>query len=464
MNSIKKFYFLLLLFFVIINIQCKKSLYRCGVDDEKVEVLPATNYVEIDKNHPAYKRRMDSGDFKEFHIYLDLVNIKNDIKKYKLEQYETFYIESLTKGVKTLESLLKVVPLTKSFRFTDEQIQAIQIEDWNKTMFGTDASGDMASFDIDLIIFGRLDVQLSEEVLASAWPRYSDTNGRPVVGVVSINPKIEYSKLNSEYAFQSTIVHEFTHILGFIINYFENVYKNIITKTDEDGVTRSYLNSAKLLSVAKKYYNCSSIDGVKLEEYGGEGTAGSHWDARILLGEYMIGVSYTEEEVLSEFTLALLEDTGFYKANYYTGGLMRYGKGKGCDFVKKKCVNSGEINPLFENEFFDSIQSENNVDASCSSGRLSRAYRFFGTYDNIPTYYQYFKETSHGGFPAADYCPVSLPSNEENENIYYVGHCSKLGSGEYGTLIKYPLEEEVDINGTKYLKTSFYSNKSADFG
>ena len=144
---------------------------------------------------------MDSGDFKDFHISLDLVNIKNDIKKYKLEQYETFYIESLTKGVKTLESLLKVVPLNKSFRFTDEQIQAIQIEEWNKTMFGTDATGDMASFDIDLIIFGRFDDQLSEEVLASAWSRYSDTNGRPVVGVVSINPKIEYSKLNSEYAF-----------------------------------------------------------------------------------------------------------------------------------------------------------------------------------------------------------------------------------------------------------------------
>ena len=94
---------------------------------------------------------MDSGEFQDFHIYLDLVNIKNDIKKYKLEQYETIYIESLTKGVKTLESLLKVVPLNKSFRFTDEQIQAIQIEEWNETMFGTDATGDMASFNIDLI-------------------------------------------------------------------------------------------------------------------------------------------------------------------------------------------------------------------------------------------------------------------------------------------------------------------------
>ena len=51
----------------------------------------------------------------------------------------------------------------------------------------------------------------------------------------------------------------------------------------------------------------------------------------------MIGKAFPEE-VISEFTLALLEDLGFYKANYYTGGLMRYGKNKGCDFVKKNVL------------------------------------------------------------------------------------------------------------------------------
>ena len=43
----------------------------------------------------------------------------------------------------------------------------------------------------------------------------------------------------------------------------------------------------------------------------------------------MSKIAYTEEEVISEFTLAYLEDTQFYKAKYYTGGLMKYGKGKG---------------------------------------------------------------------------------------------------------------------------------------
>ena len=39
----------------------------------------------------------------------------------------------------------------------------------------------------------------------------------------------------------------------------------------------------------------------------------------------MIGDFY-EEQAISEMTLALFEDSHWYKVNYYTGGLFRYGK------------------------------------------------------------------------------------------------------------------------------------------
>ena len=60
-----------------------------------------------------------------------------------------------------------------------------------------------------------------------------------------------------------------------------------------------------MLEVARKYFNCPTIEGVELENYGDDGTAGSHWEARILLGDYMNGVAYTEE-VISEFSLAFV--------------------------------------------------------------------------------------------------------------------------------------------------------------
>ena len=122
----------------------------------------------------------------------------------------------------------------------------------------------------------------------------------------------------------------------------------------------------------------------------------------------------------------------------YTGGLMRFGKGKGCDFIKTKCVDSNhQVNPLFENEFYDSIFSPKSFDSSCSSGRQSRTYYAWWIYENIPEIYQYFKDKKYGGFASADYCPVSKEFPEETINSYYTGHCSIKGSGEYGKQIKY---------------------------
>ena len=81
----------------------------------------------------------------------------------------------------------------------------------------------------------------------------------------------------------------------------------------------------------------------------------------------MNGEIYTPEQVISEFTLALLEDTGYYKANYYTGGLMRYGKNKGCKFVNEKCIVNRRTDKSFENEFYDFYNSKTNIRTSCSS-------------------------------------------------------------------------------------------------
>ena len=166
----------------------------------------------------------------------------------------------------------------------------------------------------------------------------------------------------------------------------------------------------------------------------------------------MNGVIYLEEQVISEFTLALIEDSGYYKPNYYTGGLMRYGKNKGCSFIKGRCVNSThEINPHFENEFYDSINSHYGIDPSCSSGRQSRTYYAWWIWEQIPSEYQYFENITYGGWPSADFCPVSLSDSSEEENGYYIGHCSSKGSGEYGTQITYSVNGHYTYNKSEEL-------------
>ena len=458
MKSIKLFSFLFYLLRVILSQKNNNIFFRCGYDDNKANPLPAENYVQVNKD----KRKLNDDEFKDFHIYLDLINIKKDIEGYKLQKYEDMFISSLNRAVETIQKLLKVKKLDKRYYFTDEEIKKIEIYHWNKTVVGSGVNADNKTLGIDLIIFGRFDNKLAESTLASAGMKYYDKEkGQPLVGVININPNANYSKINSKNYFESIVLHEFTHILGFSHEHLKNFTDNIFYKQDEYGIDRSYINSPKVLKVAKEYFNCSNIDGVELEEYGGSGTAGSHWEARILLGDYMNGVVYPEEQVISEFTLALLEDTGYYKANYYTGGLMRYGKGKGCDFVNKRCVNSEhEINSFFENEFYDSIFS-GFIDSSCSSGRQSRTYYAFWKYDQIPEKYQYFKNKSDGGYAPADFCPVAKEYSDETENSYYTGHCSSKGNGNYGTKILYSKNEESRINSTHITrKTIYYYNTS----
>ena len=48
----------------------------------------------------------------------------------------------------------------------------------------------------------------------------------------------------------------------------------------------------------------------------------------------MISADYTDV-VISDIILALFEDTGLYKVNYYTGGLFRFGKIKDSLFWRK---------------------------------------------------------------------------------------------------------------------------------
>ena len=314
----------------------------------------------------------------------------------------------------------------------------------------------LLSLDIDLLIFGKFE-DMEGGVLASATQVFVNSyTGQPIIGIVYINKNIDYlSNINLKEYLQSIFQHEFTHVLGFsgyiFERYFDILYYSYGTY---------YITSKKVIEVARKYFNCSSIYRIPLENYGGSGTVGSHWEARILLGEYMNGYLFPEEQVISEFTLALLEDLGYYKANYYTGGLMRYGKNKGCKFIEDNCVNSSaQIDQFFENEFFDSIHSDYGIDNSCSSGRQSRTYNIFW---ERPSYYnpEYFNDPKIGGYPPADYCPVPESYPNETKYNFYVGHCLK-GSDEYGSAIKekdlsYKINEEIKlITGETYSDHSF---------
>ena len=419
-----------------------KPGFRCGIKTFKPIEVSLKNAIPI--NPQNSKRTLDNIDkdgFKDFNICLDLCNFEEEIILYNLQDKRDLFVEGMKKAISTLKTLLRVKPPQFNYKFTDDLIEDIGINKWNKSLIGNETDKGMIDLDIDLFIFVRFDNKenMGELTLASALVEYLESgNGKPLLGLVNINREIDYSKENSLQYFEGTIIHEFTHILGFSNFYFTNFFNNVFTKVDDFGIKRSYINSTKVVEVGKKYFNCDSLEGIALEDFGGEGTVGSHWEARILLGDYMNGEAFTSEEIISEFTLALLEDSGYYKANYYTGGLMQFGKNKGCDFLNKKCIENGKLDPKYSNEFFYNIYSKyQNFDTSCSSDRQSRTYHILFLYNSLQKRYQYYKNPAISGYSSAEYCPVSIEDNDEEKNAYYVGHCSERGSGEYGSRIYY---------------------------
>ena len=455
-------YLLFLSSLIIISEQSSQNefIFKCGADNE----LPPDsfdNIKEINTDSQEYKNvydNLDGDGFKELRISLDLENFNYEVEQHNInDDVKQLFTEGLEKAKTTVEALLKVKPV-KNHCFTNSHIISKSITKWDENLLGDNMCSEnkgMLYFGIDLFILVRFgsNTEMGENTLASASVKYVDSsNQQPLLGVILINKDIDYSKLDSKEYFAGIMAHEFTHILGFSNYYFSN-FDFILRKPDIFGVERSYIKSDQVLAVARNYFNCDSLDGVQLEKPEGSATLSSHWSARILLGEYMNKYVYTAEQVISEFTLAYLEDIGFYKAQYYTGGLMQFGKHKGCDFVNLKCINNNNDEVQFTNEFFKKIYNTAlNYDTSCSSGRQSRTYHAIYIYDeNIPENYRYFEEDPRwGGWESADYCPVSIElHNQESSNKYYVGHCSQKGSDGYGSKIAYgqPNNEQYYTSG-----------------
>ncbi len=148
----------------------------------------------------------------------------------------------------------------------------------------------------------------------------------------------------------------------------------------------------------------------------------------------MNSAPYTPEQVISEFTLALLEDSGWYKDNYYTGGLMRFGKGKKCDFLDWDCVDTkNQEKPLFENDFSDAAKGGL---GGCSPGRESLTYCKVVDFDMEEDYIRFSYFYNKMGRVNADYCFVQHIYNKEEDSTFYAGSC-RTNSQKFGSQIYY---------------------------
>ena len=105
----------------------------------------------------------------------------------------------MNKAIETLTHLLKSKIFHHSYLVNDEDILNLGINNWNKTIIGSDNKYGFISFGIDLVIFASFKnkTELGENTLANAGAIFfaSEEDGkRPIAGIVNINREVDYTK------------------------------------------------------------------------------------------------------------------------------------------------------------------------------------------------------------------------------------------------------------------------------
>lgn len=184
----------------------------------------------------------------------------------------------------------------------------------------------------------------------------------------------------------------------------------------------NYIKTPKILETARKHFGWNELFGVPLEYNGGQGTAGAHWSKKYMNTDYMIGDSYGEN-LVSDMTLALFEDSGWYKVNENMANLFVWGKNEGIDFFTKDCINRNSTAPNgfssnFPNEFCDAKNQP-----VCSTSFIFRGVCSIKSFrSELPLYQRHFSDPRLGGVDElTDRCPI--PIEQKYDQPYYGGSC-----------------------------------------
>ena len=362
--------------------------FKCGSD--KLKINPGI----VNTTEDYSKRRLDT----EYTNIKIVVDYSDFIKPYNMDSNTYNKIKNLIdETINEFKKFIKVqhtdISLSGGKNYIKNECQLNNL----------DSNYERYLIDNDLLIFPSFDYPLGNYTVAAAKTcLVSSASYKPVAGNLYINKNyFSFQKKNSEIYIKHILLHEITHIL--IFNPFFLDFLNMIKIKEDDGEKVILVNSKKVLEKAKEHFGCHDLEGIPLENQGDVGSVGFHWESRYMLGDYMISTDYTDI-VVSDITLALFEDSGFYKVNYFMGNLFKFGKNKGCDFFNKKCIENGKV--LFEDEFCLYTNTP-----MCTHSKTFKAECLVYDYSlynyDIPIKYQYFENPYHGGADTSDFCPVA---------------------------------------------------------
>jgi hypothetical protein len=427
----------IILFSTIICYLLEIVFNKCGIDFLK---KPKRVFL---KQQNENKRLLKEADWEPIRIHLDFSFIENNVGRGKVNKIDLLDLRDniMPKTKDILEKLLKVKRIQNKLKLNAPNCDAIPIPE----KYHSDSEG----VDADLVIFVMIDdtgffLENKIEAAAIHCLQHSETR-RPIAGYIQFKPELKVTNSTALDYMVWLSVHEITHILvmnsGLYDDYINpdslaplGIDTTLSRLRLPDGRVMNTIKSKKVMDKAQNHFGCNDFAGVPLEFNGGPGTAGAHWSKKFMNTDVMIGDSYGEN-LISDITLALFEDSGWYKVDYDQANLFIWGKNKGCKFFNynKKCIE--KKNTKYTTDFEDEFCTRLNY-PTCSTSHIFRATCGAKVYKyNLPEYQRYFDDPKIGGNdPLTDKCPIAY--EEKGDQTYYGGSCRVGDTGGLSELEK----------------------------
>eukprot|EP00542_Grammatophora_oceanica_P012963 CAMPEP_0194029738 /NCGR_PEP_ID=MMETSP0009_2-20130614/3397_1 /TAXON_ID=210454 /ORGANISM="Grammatophora oceanica, Strain CCMP 410" /LENGTH=726 /DNA_ID=CAMNT_0038669505 /DNA_START=41 /DNA_END=2218 /DNA_ORIENTATION=+ len=431
---------------------------RTGVNGDPDHKLDYGDYHPYD---PEVRRRyLAEGDnvedvFQPMRIHFETEALDNERTTENAAKIDFIKSEILPRTSEFWTSALSVVPVKGNlFISTSELDNRMYCGDAAFTEVSTEhISEGVPDTDLILYVSGTPSSQFcSGSTLAVAVACNFDQFDRPTAG--AINFCLDQIELRSDGTASESIIqdnvdvaiHEAAHVLGMSSNSYRFFWDSetgkprterqftTSTVTCVDGQTRSLILpdentmkfflaengqryasivTPKVQSVARNQFDCQSLAGAQLENQptGSESCTGDHWDERLFYPEALSGVISPTTNILSHVTLALMEDSGWYKANFTMGRTSPWGLGAGCDFATSECLQPGNppVIPEYSKGFFCSEGAERGCSPSLTHKMACTLidYSYVNPLNRPDAKFQYFTDAdSRGGPRQADYCPL----------------------------------------------------------
>jgi len=366
------------------------------------------------EHHPKDFIHFAAQDYQNIRMAFDFTNIQSGSPA--LQEYIK---ESLIPPVKNyLHGALKVIPMTSN----------IKIEpDFCGRNLTIPASASKEGYAADTVILVSVIDDPSAAFLARSWNcAFDPTTGRPTIGVIQYNV-IKIPLDNKDITLEvelSTTLHEITHALGFSRKFYQKFINpdtlkpltgHLFNKT-VNGVETLVLDVPPLTQRLRAHFNCPTLEGAYLENQGGSGSFGAHFERRVFFNEFMTA-SRLKDRRISEFTLALLEGSGWYKPNYLYAEPMTYGKNAGCAFLDTECINRETLEPNFK-EFCSPLQAGGIYWTKRGMGYCGTSKEELELDESLPIAFDYWGNKTIIEDKFSDNCPhIRMANDSDCEDI-----------------------------------------------